>query len=162
MRRRPDAVGFRPGEPDAINVCVNIWAAACRMRDGRETVGLAEEARARFDDGVVWIVSERGNRLAGFVLCTVPGPEQPTDPPNAPAVSMLAVAPGHQGLGVGGGLLRQAVAALADQGYFQAVLHVFTDNHDAVGLCERGGWQRTGGEIMIDPSGQRPSWTYQR
>ena len=139
---------------------MSIWVRACADRDGREDEGTAQTARTKFDHGVSWLVAESSSGLGGFVLCTRPGSELPTDPQDAPVVSMLAVAPGHQGLGVGRGLLQHALTDLASLGHSHAVLHVFADNAGAIRLYESTGWQRIGDEVMIDPLGKRPSWTY--
>jgi ribosomal protein S18 acetylase RimI-like enzyme len=156
--RVPFAV--RPARTEELDACISIWVQACEDRDGRKVEGIAETARARFDAGVTWLVARSPTGLAGFVLCTRPGSDVPTDPPEASVVGMLAVAPDHQGLGVAKELMRHALTDLARQGQSQAVLHVFADNTGAVHLYESTGWQRTGDEIMIDPLGKRPSWTY--
>lgn len=150
----------RAARPEERDTCVSLWVQACDDRDGHAIEGTAEIAQAKFDRGVSWLVAEDQRGLAGFVFCTEPRSELPTDPPDAAVISMLAVAPDHQGLGVGKSLLKQALVDLARQGHRRAVLHVFIDNPGAVHLYERNGWQPFGDEIMIDPLGHRPSRTY--
>jgi ribosomal protein S18 acetylase RimI-like enzyme len=160
MSSKPAALIVRTARPDELNACISIWEQACEARDGRRVKGIADDARTRFAHCESWLIAESPSGIAGFVLCTKPGADLPTDPPDAPVVSMLAVAPDHQGLGAAKGLLQQALTDLAQQGHSRAVLHVFADNAGAVRLYESTGWQRIGGEIMIDPAGRRPSWTY--
>ena len=151
---------FRPARPEEAAACISLWVQACADRDGREIEGIADAARAKFDHGVIWLVAESSTGLAGFVLGTGPATRLPSDPEGAAVVEMLAVAPDSQGLGAAKALLEPAVAGLAEQGYREAVLHVFANNAGAVHLYESTGWQRIGHEIMIDPLGERPSWTY--
>lgn len=131
----PVSLTFRPARPEEREACIAIWVHACAARDGRRVPGLAETARAKFDHSVGWLVAESSAGLAGFVLPTAPGTTCPD-------------------------LLQHALAVLAQQGYRHAVLHVFADNAGAVRLYESTGWRRVGEEVMIDPLGQRPSWTY--
>jgi GNAT superfamily N-acetyltransferase len=119
MSSRPVALTFQPARPEELDECISI-SQACADRDGRRIDGIAETARAKFDHGVTWLVAESSTGLAGFVLCTGPGTDLPTDPQDAPVVEMLAVAPDHQGLSAGKGLLEHALIDLAWQGHSHA------------------------------------------
>lgn len=113
---------------------------------GRQAVaGVAERARPKFDRAESWIVAVgRIVGIEGFVLATVPGSGVRTDPPGAPVVGLLAVAPSAQGRGVGANLLSAVAVDLAQRGHTQAVLHVLADNHPAVRLYASQGWQPLG------------------
>jgi ribosomal protein S18 acetylase RimI-like enzyme len=136
---------FREGTTADIATCVSLWVSACAARDGRAVAGVAERARPKFDRAENWIVAEHpSSGMRGFVLATAPGSGVPTDPPGAPVVGLLAVAPGGQGRGLGRALLSASTAELARLGHSQAVLHVLTENHTAVHLYEQSGWQPFG------------------
>lgn len=151
---------FRNGTAEDAAACVSLWVAACAARDGAAVVGVAERARPKFDDSECWIVAEEAaTGIVGFVLATKPGTGLAIDPPDAPVIGLLAVAPGAQGRGLGGVLLTAVTAELALHGHGQVVLHVLADHHAAVHLYERNGW-RPRGESFQHSLLRRPSQTY--
>lgn len=140
--------------------CVSLWVAACASRDGIAIAGVAERARPKFDHPQCWIVVENSTgEIVAFVLVTKPGSGLATDPPDAPVVGLLAVAPDAWGRGFGGRLLAAATADLAHQGYEQAVLHVLIDHQAAVHLYESHGW-RPHGESFQHSLLNRPTQAY--
>ena len=76
-------------------------------------------------------------RIVGFGLATQPGTGLKGDPPNAPVVGLLAVAPNAQG----SNLLTAPRPGLALLGHDQSVLHVLADHHAAV--IHRLSWSYT-------------------
>ena len=140
--------------------CVSLWVAACASRDGIAIAGVAERARPKFDHPQCWIVVENSaGEIVAFVLVTKPGSGLATDPPDAPVVGLLAVAPDTWGRGFGGRLLAAATADLAQHGYEQAVLHVLIDHQAAVHLYESHGW-RPHGESFQHSLLNRPTQAY--
>ena len=138
-------VEFRDGTAEDAEECVSLWVRACATRDGAAVVGVAERARPKFDDSECWIVAEDAFlEIVGFGLATRPGAGLLGDPPAAPVVGLLAVAPSAQGRGLGGNLLTAVTAELALRGYEQSVLHVLADHRTAVHLYEKMGWQPLG------------------
>ncbi|WP_369831281.1 MULTISPECIES: GNAT family N-acetyltransferase [Cryobacterium] len=72
-----------------------IAAGACQ-------VPTAERAQPKFDDSECWIVAEdTATGIVGFGLATKPGSGLVRDPPAAPVIGLLAVAPDAQGRGLG-------------------------------------------------------------
>jgi ribosomal protein S18 acetylase RimI-like enzyme len=151
---------YRQGTATDVAVCVSLWIEACAVRDGGSVTGVADRARPKFERAESWIVAEhRDVGAVGFVLATVSGSGLPTDPPDAPVVALLAVAPSTQGRGVGGELLSTVAADLARGGNARAVLHVLADNHSAVRLYESQGWQPLGKPFEHSLL-KRPTQTY--
>ena len=139
-------VALRPGRDSDLAACVTLWVEACAIRDGVRIPGVAERARPKFDRREAWIVAEGPeHRLAGFVLATVPGSGQDTDPPDAAVVGLLAIDSVEQAHGVGSLLLSAATSELAALGHEHAVLHVLTSNTAAVRLYASQGWVKIGG-----------------
>ena len=115
---------------------------------------------ATFGNSECWIVAEEAPAaLVGFVLATKPGSGLASDPPDSPAIGMLAVPPGSQGRGLGGGLLTGATAALARNGHERSVLHVLADHYATVHLYEKSGWRPLGEPFQHSLLG-RASQTY--
>lgn len=136
---------FRDGTANDVEVCLTLWVAACAARDGEAISGVAERARPKFKDPACWILVEQtATGILGFVLATKPGKGLPTDPPDAPVVALLAVAPDAQGSGLGSILLSAVAVELARRDHRRSVLHVLADNHTAVRLYERKGWRALG------------------
>jgi len=156
----PDELVFRYGTPQDLATCVSIWVEACVSRDGIAVAGVAERARPKFDHAECWLVVEVPSKgLLGFVLATRPGGGLPDDPPDAPVVGLLAVAPGAQGRGLGSGLMDAVVAELAQEGHKHAVLHALPDNLPAVRLYASRGW-RPFGEVYEHTLLKRPMQTF--
>ncbi|KQO60021.1 GNAT family N-acetyltransferase [Curtobacterium sp. Leaf261] len=139
----PSAVIRVSGRAD-LDACVALWVAACADRDGRAIDGVADRARPKFEDRVLWLTAWQGARLDGFLLATEPGSGMPTDPDGAVVVALLAVAPGHQTRGLGRALLRSATDSLAGLGYEHAVLHALEENVVATHLYRSEGWEALG------------------
>jgi hypothetical protein len=136
---------FRNGTAKDTSACVSLWVAACATRDGAAVGGVAERARPKFDSSECWIVAEAATEIVGFVLATKPGTGQANDPPVAPVVGLLAVSrqSGTRAWRRSPGCCNCVELAL--HGHEQSVLHVLADNHTAVHLYEREGWQRLAG-----------------
>lgn len=151
---------FRDGAANDMQGCLALWVAACAVRDGETIGGVAERARAKFEDPECWIlIEQRAVGCLGFVLATRPGSGLPTDPPGAPVVALLAVRPAAQGNGLGAILLSAVAIELARRDHRRAVLHVLAENHTAVRLYERKGW-RALGEPFQHSLLKRPTQTY--
>ena len=132
---------IRPGTPADVDACVAVWVAAGAHRDGRRVPGVAERARAKFDKVAAWLIAERSDgTVAAFALATTPGSGNPTDPPDAVVLGLLAVAPEDQGSGLGRRLVSDITSVLSAAGFQQAVLHALIDNSAAVRLYEDTGW----------------------
>ena len=156
----PGELVFRYGTSQDRAACVSMWVDACVSRDGTAVAGVAERARPKFDHTECWIVVEVASEgLLGFVLATRAGSGLPGDPPDAPVVGLLAVAPAAQGCGLGSGLMDAAVAELAQQGHNHAVLHALLDNQPAIRLYASGGW-RPFGEVYQHTLLKRPMQTF--
>ncbi|TFD73871.1 GNAT family N-acetyltransferase [Cryobacterium gelidum] len=155
-------IKYRDGAAADIEECVALWVDACRARDGAAVVGVAERARPKFGSSECWIVAEDTSAgLVGFGLATRPGSGLVGDPPGAPVIGLLAVAPGAQGRGLGANLLVALTNELALRGHVQSVLHVLADHHTAVHLYEKMGW-RPLGEPFLHSLLRRPSQAYVR
>jgi ribosomal protein S18 acetylase RimI-like enzyme len=153
---------LRAGTLADLENCLRLWVDACTARDGRAVDGVAARARPKFERAECWIVAEdAASKLVGFVLATVPGSGIPTDPPDAPVIGLLAVAPAAQGHGLGRVLLNSAEQDLTRRGHTQSVLHVLSDNHAAVRSYLRNGWLPYG-EPFEHSLLKRPTQTYVR
>ncbi|HEV7183163.1 MAG TPA: GNAT family N-acetyltransferase [Leifsonia sp.] len=152
---------IRDGAWSDLDACLDIWVAACAARDGQAVEGVAERARPKFANGVVWLVADSDAGLGGFVLATHPGSGRPDDPKGAAVVGLLAVAPYEQARGLGRHLLRSATTRLAALGYERAVLHALVDNTTAVRLYESEGWEAIGDPYEHSLL-KRPARTYAR
>jgi ribosomal protein S18 acetylase RimI-like enzyme len=143
--RAMNKIEYRDGAEADTEECLSLWVAACLARDGAAVVGVAERARPKFDDSECWIVAEdTSRRIVGFGLATKPGSGLVGDPPSAPVVGLLAVAPDAQGRRLGANLLMALTTQLALRGYDTSVLHVLADHHTAVHLYEKMGWRQLG------------------
>jgi GNAT superfamily N-acetyltransferase len=138
-------VVLRAGTPADTARCLALWVDACAVRDGVAIAGVEERARPKFDRAERWIVAEEPDAgIVGFVLATTPGSGLPGDPPDAPVVGLIAVAPAVQARRLGGALMDAMAQGLARSGHQRAVLHVLIDNHPAVRLYAVNGWQPLG------------------
>ena len=143
--RAMNKIEYRDGAEADTEECLSLWVTACLARDGAAVVGVAERARPKFDDSECWIVAEdTSRRIVGFGLATKPGSGLVGDPPAAPVVGLLAVAPDAQGRRLGASLRMALTTQLALRGYDQSVLHVLADHHAAVHLYEKMGWRQLG------------------
>lgn len=132
---------------DDLEACVALWLHALEVRDGHPPVeGTAERCRGKFALArVAWVVlRDELAEIAAFSLVTGAGTGRPADPPAAAYLSLFAVAPGRQGSGLGGRLLRAVHERIASAGYDEAVLHVLVENAVAVGLYRSQGWVEVG------------------
>jgi len=155
-------IEYRDGATADLEECLALWVDACFSRDGAAVVGVAERARPKFDDSECWIVAEDTSaEIIGFGLATKPGSGLMGDPPDAPVIGLLAVAPDAQGRGLGANLLRALTTELALRGYVQSVLHVLADHHTAVHLYEKMGWGQLG-EPFQHSLLRRPTQAYVR
>lgn len=156
----PDESRLRVGTPADTDSCVALWVASCAERDGRAIAGVAERARPKFDRASALIIADGDDgRPAGFALVTEPGSGEAADPPEAVLLSLLAVDPAAQGVGLGGRLLRAAMEQSRADGFAEAVLHVLTENTAAIRLYEAAGWVKLGAPVEHSLL-RRPTQTY--
>ena len=168
-----DATVVRLATRGAAEACVDLWAAAVAARDGaEESEAVRARARGKFAaERVALVVAEdragdvggdgagvgagsaagvgagvgaRGGALVGFALVTAPGTGSPGDPVDAAYLSLLAVAPGAQGRGLGRSLLQAAVAEAARAGHDRCLLHALDDNEPALRLYRSAGFRPVG------------------
>lgn len=128
-------------------MCTDVWAAAVADRDGvPESDAVRARARSKFAaERVAVPVAVDGDGLVlGFSLVTAPGTGAADDPDDAAYLSLLAVAPGAQGRGLGRTLLRAAVERAADAGYRRCLLHALDDNEAALRLYRSAGFRPVG------------------
>jgi len=156
----PVGTVLRTGTPADTAKCLALWIEACATRDGVAIAGVADRARPKFDHAETWIVADTtDDGILGFVLATTPGSGLPADPPDAPVVGLIAVAPRAQGRRLGAALMAAVADDLAGAGHGRAVLHVLTDNHTAVRLYVGAGW-RPLGALFEHTLLKRPTQTY--
>ena len=142
---QPTDVVFRAGTTTDLAQCLALWIEACAIRDGVAIAGVEDRARPKFDRAEKWIVAADPDAgILGFVLATTPGSGLPGDPPDAPVVGLIAVAPRAQGRRLGSGLMTAVADDLGQAGHERAVLHVLMDNHPAVRLYAGRGWRPYG------------------
>ena len=169
-----DATVVRLATRGAAEACVDLWAAAVAARDGaEESEAVRARARGKFAAERVALVvaedragdvggdgagSDAGSDagvgagvgaggvgvLVGFALVTAPGTGSPGDPVDAAYLSLLAVAPGAQGRGLGRSLLQAAVAEAARAGHDRCLLHALDDNEPALRLYRSAGFRPVG------------------
>lgn len=149
------------GSADDREACIRLWLDALHARDGHAAPdGTTERCAAKFaKDTVSFRVARDGDALAGFVLATAPGTGAPADPPDAVYLALLAVAPAHQGAGLGAQLLDAATRDARDAGHTALVLHVLASNAAAVRLYTSRGWVARGAAHAHPLSGEA-SQTY--
>lgn len=160
------------GTPADREACIRLWLDAMAARDGRPAPrGTVERCAAKFAHPVVSFpvardmadqrgaAADAGELLAGFALVTGPGTGAQTDPPDAAYLAMLAVAPSHQGAGLGSLLLDQATRDARTAGHRALVLHVLASNTAAVRLYTSRGWVAHGPAHAHPLTGDR-SQTY--
>lgn len=119
------------------------YPAARQLWESMEGIGLSEadsaDGIARYlkrNSGLSFVAVD-GNRLIGTILCGHDG--------RRGFIHHLAVHPGRQRHGIGGELLRRALAQLAAEGIEKC--HVFVFQTNAVG---REFWRRVGGQERVD------------
>lgn len=137
----------RPATEEDVAACTDLWAAAVAARDGApESEAVRARAREKFRAPRIALPVAAGpdGRLLGFALVTAPGTGSPDDPADAAYLSLLAVAPGAQGHGLGRTLLRAATAAAAEAGHPRCLLHALDDNEAALRLYRSAGFRPVG------------------
>ncbi|PZF58776.1 hypothetical protein DEJ23_02955 [Curtobacterium sp. MCSS17_008] len=125
--------------------CVDLWVAAVADRDGTPaSAAVRERAQAKFAaERVALVVADDDDGApVGFALVTAPGTGGA--PSDAAYLSLLAVAPGAQGHGLGRRLLAAAVSAAAEAGYAHCELHALDDNAPALALYAGAGFRPVG------------------
>ena len=160
------------GDRDRIDrACIDLWVAAVAARDGRvEDPAVRARAAAKFAAERVALVVARGaddgrdgdadgDAVRGFALVTAPGTGGVAGPADAAYLSLLAVAPGAQGHGLGRRLLSEAVAAAAAAGYPRCELHALDGNEPAVSLYRSAGFTPSAESFPHAVSG-RPTRTW--
>lgn len=172
----------RAASEDEAAACVDLWVAAVSVRDAvPESDAVRARALAKFSEARVALVvaadqDDPGNQpddtaggagvagfavaghpaVAGFALVTAPGTGGAGDPEDAAYLSLLAVHPRTQGLGLGRDLLWAAVDAASRAGHARCVLHALEDNVPALGLYRSAGF-RPSGEPFAHPLSGRPT-----
>ncbi len=101
----------------------------------RATTPTAEQLRARWSEGPVWIAE-----LEHAVVGTVSAVSRPAEL----YVRSMAVRPGAQGQGTGAGLLVAAEARATSEGLDRMVLTTTPFLHAAIRLYRRHGFRQTG------------------
>jgi len=133
--------------------CVDLWVAAVADRDGVTASGaVRDRARAKFAaERVALVVADDGTApgvVTGFALVSAPGtgggPTAGAASSGTAYLSLLAVAPGAQGHGLGRRLLAAAVSAAAEAGFAHCELHALDDNAPALALYASAGFHPVG------------------
>jgi len=130
--------------PEGFLGAMDVSAREERLRERISDPGLA----------CFTIVAISGGRCVGFVSG---GPARATA--DGGEVCAIYVAPDHCGRGFGRSLLGAAAARLADAGYTQARLWVFTRNRAARRFYERCGWRAEAGRAYWRRDGLRRQLT---
>jgi ribosomal protein S18 acetylase RimI-like enzyme len=128
-----------------LDGAAQVWAEATAARDGDPDVAPLSDSRpviaAVLDQpGAVLAVAlgERG-QVTAFAVARPAG-----GPPATAEIEYAGVQPGRWGSGLGSSVLRFLCAELAAAGYQEAQLLCYLENHRAVRLYERLGWQAVG------------------
>lgn len=133
--------------------CVDLWVRAVADRDGvPASAAVRDRAEAKFAaERVALVVADDGAAPAvvtGFALVSAPGTGGPSASDAASSgaayLSLLAVAPGAQGHGLGRRLLAAAVSAAAAAGCSHCELHALDDNAPALALYAGAGFRPVG------------------
>ncbi|MFI0796152.1 GNAT family N-acetyltransferase [Micromonospora rubida] len=134
--------------PERVDAAAQIWAETTAARDGDEDVAPLELARplirAVLDSSPrsVLLVADDGGLTIGFAAVEPCGPG--SEEQVIAEVRYVGVSPRVWGEGVGRRLMAAVPDVLAEAGYEQAVLMVYTDNTRAVRLYEGLGWRVQG------------------
>ena len=90
------------------------------------------------------LVAEYEDQVFGFVEIGAATYPEEVASENTGELHFLFVAPDFMGGGIGARLLRRATELLREDGYFQAILWVFSRNLQARHFYERHGWSTNG------------------
>lgn len=126
---------FRPGQDEAEWLEVNNSAFVGHPENGnwnRKVLGHRMQ-QPWFDPDDI-IVARRSGRMIGFCWTK-------RECPGVGEIYVIAVAPQHQGEGLGKALLMEGLAHLADKGAQSAVLYVDSSNHRALRLYNSVGFR---------------------
>ena len=134
-------MNIRVGAADEREICVAIWLAALRARDGRDPgLDVAARAHAKFEQTTVRFAIA-GTKATGFALTVDTGR---TSESGSARLELLAVDPDHLGRGIGRALLDDAVEAASRRGYSVLELHVRSGNTAAQKLYSSAGFSAYG------------------
>lgn len=107
------------------------WTLRC-------ATGLAEQT----------LVARRGNEVAGFVTCMINRGLKEATGHTFGIIDFIAVAPGHQGQGVGKALVAEALRFLRQECTL-AEIRTMNDNYRAIALYHRFGFTLTGSDQVF-------------
>jgi ribosomal protein S18 acetylase RimI-like enzyme len=155
---RTTGVVIRPGSPADIEAVLAVLHAADMARSGG-VIGFMDDpdrARRRFaSDGALFVVAMAGRELIGVAA----GLQARTDGGAGVAIdglchiTMVAVRPERWGQGIGGGLVRALISAVATHGYVRAQLFTQVDNARAQRLYTGLGFTPSG-ETHVSAAGE--------
>jgi ribosomal protein S18 acetylase RimI-like enzyme len=133
-----------------LDGAAQVWAEATAARDGDPEVAPLEVSRpviaavlGRPGALLVVAVGERG-QVAGFAVAAPLAAQEQRVQAKSAEVHYLGVRPGLWGAGLARRLLRFLCAQLAEGGYRDAQLLVYSGNTRAVRLYEQLGWRPQG------------------
>ncbi|MFI1196519.1 GNAT family N-acetyltransferase [Micromonospora sp. NPDC020750] len=144
--------------PEHVDAAAQIWAETTAARDGAEDVAPLESARPLIRTVLdssprsVLLVADDDGRTIGFAAMEPWG--RAHEDQAIAEVRYVGVSPGAWGEGVGRRLMAAVPDVLAQAGYEQAVLMVYTDNTRAVRLYEGLGWRVQGTPVPHPRSGR--------
>jgi diamine N-acetyltransferase len=96
------------------------------------------------EPGSVFFLAEREGRAVGYLKLNLPGAQTDLDEVDAVEIESLYVSAAHQGTGIGGALLAQAIAVAEDAGLRTIWLGVWERNTRAIAFYEHAGFRRFG------------------
>jgi ribosomal protein S18 acetylase RimI-like enzyme len=142
---------IRPGGPEDVEPAVAVWLAANSARRRRLTPGAEQATRVRArvgDPEAFLLVAEDAGDVVGMALGTQGLADDGAGPPlrGLCHVSMVFVAPGYWGRGIGGRLVDALLPEARSRGYDRAQLWTQSDNARARRLYEGRGFQPSGRE----------------
>lgn len=141
---------FVPGQDEAAWVTVNAAAFAMHPEQGQLTVDdLMQRMAQDWFDPTGFFLAERAGVLVGFHWTKVHG-ASPDQPEPIGEVHVVGVDPPEQGLGLGKGLTLTGLHHLKSRGLPAVMLYVDADNHPAVAVYERLGFERAAVDVMYE------------
>lgn len=104
---------IRPEQPEDIQAIYEIETAAFQR------AGEADLVNKLRDNDAIWLslVATLDNQIVGHALYSFVTVGDEESPPQFPALGPIAVAPEHQGKGIGGALIQAGTSAIQSAGY---------------------------------------------